>query len=156
MTGIYLFAQVSDGAGIGSVVMGVTTLMSLYIIIISIKKGERSIKPVDWISFMISLIALVSWILVKTPLYAVILIVIADIAAFIPTIRKSYIKPQSETVETFAIAAMKHVFSILALQNISFISSFYTFYLIVINLLFVSMLMIRRKSLQDNLNKKEK
>lgn len=147
MTGIYLFAQLSDGAGIGALTMGVTTLMSLYIIIISIRKSERTIKLVDWISFIISLIALVSWILVKTPLYAVILIVIADIAAFMPTFRKSYNNPNSETVETFAIAALKHVLSIFSLQSITFISSFYTFYLIFINTVFVSMLIIRRRVL---------
>lgn len=149
MTGIYLFAQLSDGAGIGALTMGATSLMSLYIIIISLKQSERSIKPIDWLSFIISLTALISWILVRTPLYAVILIVIADITAFLPTIRKSYHEPYSETVATFAIAAIKHVINIFSLQSITFISSFYTFYLIIVNIAFVTMLLIRKSKVKD-------
>ena len=89
MTWIFFFAQISDGAGIGSLTSGVTTCLCIYIIFASLKQSDKSIKPIDYFSLVISIMALLIWYFVKTPLYSVILITISDMAAFLPTIRKS-------------------------------------------------------------------
>jgi hypothetical protein len=149
MTGIFFFAQLSDGAGIGALTSGVTTCLCLYIIFASLKQSDKSIKSIDYFSLAISIVALLIWYFVKTPLYSVILITIADIAAFLPTIRKSYMKPYSETLSTFVMAGIKHTLNVFSLERITLISSFYTFYLIGANVFFVSLLILRRKALKD-------
>lgn len=145
MTGIYFFAQLSEGAGIGSVVTGITAVICIYIVFASFKQSEKNIKTIDWICLGISLIALVSWLLTKTPNIAVILITIADLAAFIPTFRKVYTLPYSETLATFAMSGIKHFLSVFALEQITFGNSFYTFYLILVNAAIVGLIVWRRR-----------
>ena len=145
MTGIYFFAQLSAGAGIGAIATGVTTLLSLYIVIASLKLGDLFIKPVDWFCLIVSLVSLIIWYFAKTPVYTVILIIISDIAAVIPTLRKTFNHPYTETMATYALAILKHILVICSIGSVTFASAGYTFYLIIMNTVFVSMLISRRR-----------
>lgn len=146
MTGIFFFAQLSDGAGVGSLTAGVTTVLCIYILIASFRQGEKLVKPSDWISFSLSLLALLAWASTKSPFYSVILITCADAIAYIPTIRKSYSQPYSETLSTHFFSGIKHSINLLSLANFTFISSFYTICLVVINYCFTAFLLVRRKA----------
>jgi hypothetical protein len=145
MTAIYFFAQLSGGEGVGVLASGFTTVISIYIILASLRQAEKSIKPLDWVCFVISLLALLMWLITSTPVYSVALISFSDLMAFVPTFRKSFVDPYSETLATFLLSAVKHVLIVFSLESITFTTSFYTFYLIVINIVFVAMLIIRRR-----------
>ena len=145
MTAIFFFAQVSDGAGIGALTSGVTTILCLYVIAVSLKLSDKSIKPIDYLSFGISLIALAIWYFVKTPVYSVILITLSDMMALVPTVRKSFMKPYSETLSTYSISGLKHFINLFSLERITFVSSFYTIYLVLANIFLVTFLVLRRR-----------
>lgn len=68
--------QVSDNAGPGAWVMGIIALSSFGVFVLSLKMGEKNIILIDYICLGISLIAIISWILTKTPLYAIILVLL--------------------------------------------------------------------------------
>lgn len=148
MTGIFFFAQLSDGAGIGALTSGITTILCIIILVLSFKQGDKMIVKSDWLSFVLSLIALLAWALTKSPFYSVIFITISDIIAYIPTVRKSFKEPYSETLSTHLLSGVKHFINVFSLQNITFISSFYTICLIFINFIFVTFLIIRRKAVK--------
>jgi hypothetical protein len=148
MTLIYFFAQVSGGAGIGALTTAITGIMTIYIAIVAFRHSDKIIKRVDWISLAISLIALVSWVATNNPVFAVILISISDFAGFLPTVRKSYADPYSETLSLYFMAGIKHILVIFSLQQITLTTSFYTFVLIIENCLFVLMLLYRRNKLK--------
>ena len=148
MTLIYFFAQVSGGAGIGALTTAITGIMTIYIAIVAFRHSDKIIKRVDWISLAISLIALVSWVATNNPVFAVVLISISDFAGFLPTVRKSYLEPYSETLSLYFMAGIKHILVIFSLQQITLTTSFYTFVLIIENCLFVLMLLYRRNKLK--------
>ena len=150
MTLIYFFAQVSGGAGIGALTTAITGILTIYIAIIAFRHSDKIIKRIDWISLAISLIALISWVVTNNPVYAVILVSISDFTGFFPTIRKSYNEPYSETLSLYLMAAIKHVLVIFSLQQITLTTSFYTFFLIAENFLFVLMLLYRRNKLKQS------
>ena len=145
--GIVYFAQILQGAGAGSWATGVTVVLCVVIFVFSLFKGERDIKIVDWICLLISLIAVGLWIVVRDPLWSVILVTIADFAAIGPTIRKSLIKPYEETMSTYVLGTFKWIFSIAALQLYVPITVIYPVAMVLTNALFMAMIMpIRMRS----------
>lgn len=148
LTAIGLFAQLSDNAGPGAWTTILTLVLCLFITAMSIKKGTRSISVIDWVSLSFGIGATVLWVVVKTPLYSVILVTIADLFGLLPTLRKTYYRPHEETLSTYALSGVKYVFAIFAMNNISLITALYPVYLICANAVFVSLALIRRRQLQ--------
>lgn len=144
---IAFFAQISDGAGAGAWVIGVSGFCCLAISIYALFKGEKNITRSDWLAFISALTAIPIWYVTKNPLYAVILVSLIDLAAFFPTFRKSWSKPLEESLLTYTICAVTYAMSIVALENFSFTTVLYPATLIVANTSFVTMLLIRRKML---------
>ena len=147
LTAIAFSAQVSDGGGIGSVILGITAVISFIIFLIALKVGKKNIVKVDWIFLFGSLLALVIWFLTEDPFWSVILITIIDAVAFAPTFRKAYIDPYTETLSTFLLSAIKFIFAIAALEAYTTVTVLYPLSLVFANGLFVLLLIIRRKQL---------
>ena len=90
-------------------------------------------------------VALVLWFVTNSPLASVILITIIDAFGFYPTVRKSYRKPQQETMITYVLSGLKYVIALFALQNYSVITYLYPASLVFMNFAFVGLLIVRRR-----------
>ncbi len=143
LTSIAYFAQVSDGAGVGAWVTGFTALVSFFITILALFKGEKDITKSDCITFSVALISIPIWYFTKTPLYSVILITVIDALAFFPTFRKSYNKPHEELPILYILSALKFVVALIVLANWSIITALYPASLVLMNGVFVLMLLYR-------------
>lgn len=148
MTGIAFAAQVTDWGGAWTWAMGITALASLVIFLFAIAYWERSFDKIDYIFLAISLWSLALWYITDTPLWAVIIITIADIFAFFPTFRKSWYKPYDETLITYTLSLIKMWLSVIALENFTVITSLYPLSLVLMNWLFVLMVVGRRKNIE--------
>jgi len=127
--------------------MGTMTITCFFVFILGLKKGTKDIQKIDWITFISALVALILWIVTKTPLLSVILVTITDAFAFFPTIRKSFNRPYEETLIFYFINVAKHILGLLALQTFSVITALYPLYLVIANGFFVIFLSIRRKQI---------
>ena len=144
LTIIVFIIQLQNSGGMASWVAGTTGIISLFIFFISIKKGEKSIKPFDWLSLILAFVIIFFWIFAKNPLLSVILVSCIDVIGFLPTFRKSYLKPFEETLSTQVISTIKHGLTIFALSELSLVTSFYPIVLFISTLAFSIMLLIRR------------
>lgn len=145
LTWISFFILVSEGAGVGAWVTGVTAVTCLAILVLSFFFGERKITISDWICLVLALFALVLWKNANDVFLAMIIIVIVDTLGFIPTFRKSFSKPYEETLSTYLIVIGKHILTLLALQVYTPTTILYPSILFLTNFLFAIMLVIRRK-----------
>ena len=145
---ISFVAQLAKNAGPGAWAMGVPVVFGITIAILSIRKGERSIKRLDWLCLVLALVAIVIWRLTSDPLYAVLIVMVVNTLAFIPTFRKAYWKPREETASSYALGVLRSVISIPALLSFNAVTLLPLVYHIVSNTLLVAMLLIRRKSLK--------
>lgn len=148
LTGIAFFAQLAAGGGVGSIVLGFTALYCGFIFVAGLVVGRKNIAPVDWVFLAGSLFALGLWALTDNPLWSVVLVTVVDAVAFIPTIRKAYRNPYSETLITYLLSGIKFIVAIFALENYSVTTILYPASLVVMNGLFVAMLQARRKVVQ--------
>ncbi len=147
LTGIAFAAQVIEHAGPGAWVTGTTSLFCFIVFLFALVRGHKDFPFVDWLCLLSALFALGLWFFTKKPLTAVILITLTDAIAFIPTFRKSFSNPWSETVVLYALAAIKFAIGLLALETITLTTYLYPASLVIMNSLFTIMLVIRRKQL---------
>ncbi len=147
MLGITFAAQVATGAGPGAWVNGISALGVSGIAILAFWKGEKDITMFDWVCFAGALLAILLWRLTSDPLWAVIIITIADVVSFAPTYRKAYYKPYEETVSLFGLSALKYLVSLFALRSLSVTTLLFPVSLVISNALFVAMIIFRRRQL---------
>lgn len=145
LTAVGFFIQMENGAGPGAWFNGFMIFVCAFIMIAGIAKGRSEIIFVDWICLALASIATYFWLVAKDPYISITLVIAADALGTIPTIRKSYIHPHTETIETYAINAFRIFLAIFALEKISFITASYHVYMILANALLVSVLLVRRK-----------
>ncbi len=149
LTLIGFIAQVVDGAGPGSWVTGFTAVMSFVLFFVGLGASSRAlIVKSDWIFFIATLLAIPPWYLTGDPMWSVIIITIIDAGAFIPTFRKAYEHPQTESVFHASSAGIKFVFGIFALHHFSMTTVLYPASLVLMNGIFVFMLLWRRQTLK--------
>ena len=150
LTSIAFFAQITDGAGPGAWVTGITALMSFVFMFIGLGASSRIyIVRSDWYLLIATLISIPIWYFSGDPLFAVILITIIDAVAFAPTFRKAYFHPETENTNTYALSGIKFIFAIFALENITIVTALYPLSLVVANGAFVAMMLWRKAALSE-------
>jgi len=141
-------AMIINGAGFGSWPIIIGALSCFLIFLLSFKYGTKNITKFDTLCLILAIISIIIWIIQKNPLITVILLSVIDTLGFIPTYRKAYIEPQSETLSAFVICAAAYFFGILALQDYSVITAFYLITIFISNFVFVALIFLRRKALK--------
>src|SRR3989344_683850 len=147
VTAIAYGLQVNAGAGIGSWVTLVVAIVCFIIFGFGLKNGNRDITKSDTTFFILSILAMFLWLIAKQPLFSVLLVSFIDMLGFIPTIRKSWKNPFSETLISYEINSVRHGLSILALQEYNIVTWLYPATWVLANGLFSLMLIIRRKQI---------
>lgn len=145
LTFMAFFSQVSDNAGAGAWTTGVTALLCLIILALSIPFGTKDVTKSDRIMLIGVGVAAVFYWLVKNPLLSIILVTFIDVAAFFPTIRKSIKRPYEETLSTHNFAALKHFISLFALDKVSMITALYPTAVFLANLVLVGVIIKGRR-----------
>ena len=144
-TGIIYALQASAGAGSGAWITLTVALIMFTIVFLSLKGGEKNIKPVDVVFFILALVALALCVLVHQPLLSIILLTTIDMLGFASTFRKSWENPYSETLSTYAINGFRSGLAFFALAEYNIITSLSSVSWTIANGLFVAMLVIRRR-----------
>lgn len=95
-----------------------------------------------------SLIAIGFWLVADQPVVSIILVIIADGLAFIPTIRKSWYKPHSETLSLYVTNAIRFFLALVAVETYTFLAVSWIAFWALGNALFSIMLAVRRKQVK--------
>lgn len=144
---IAFFIQFSDNAWPGAWGILTTGIGAFVVFMLAIKYGEKSITKTDIIAFVLALISMVFYVFLKNPYLSQIMIFAILMLAMYPTIRKSYHKPNQETLSVYSIAVLRSFLSILAAINISFLTIGLWVFIICLNSIFISMVLMRRRQL---------
>lgn len=145
---IIIFAlQMSDHAGPGAFVTLTAGVLCFFVLVLGIKFGKKDITKLDTYLLVLTLIAVCVWLFAKQPLFSVILATLADLLAFIPTVRKSWNKPFSETLAHYQINSFRFILAILALSHYTVITALYPVTWMVANALFALVLVLRRRAI---------
>lgn len=139
--------QWTTGAGPGSYANFAMGLICLILFVLSLKNGRKEIKIVDIISFIVAILAIILWLVVKQPVLSIILVVLIDALSFIPTFIKSWNQPHQETLFTWLLNTVRQMFVLFSLQKINLVTVMFPVYALIANALFCTLLVTRKKSI---------
>lgn len=143
--------QFTGGGGLGTFVTLAAVIMCLVVFLLGLfRKGtRRDITKMDSLFFVLTVVAIVIWVVAKQPVLSAILITGIDFLCFVPTIRKSWHKPDSETASFYLINTFRFFLAAVSLQRYTIVTAFYPSFWLVANGLFALMLMLRRTHLSQ-------
>jgi hypothetical protein len=152
LTCIAFIAQLSDNAGPGAWMVGVTALSCIATTLLSIKFGEKTRTTSDKIALIASLSAIIPWLMTKDPLLSVIMVSLIDVIAMFPTIRKSWNKPYEENLPSYWISNLKCIIALFALTNFSIVTSLYLIAIMIANTALIAVCVYRQRIIGINTN----
>lgn len=143
-------AQISNGAGIASFVIGANALCGLAVFILAFRQGEKNIRASDYWCFIGAIIALVFLVVTKNPLASIILVVVISLLGFMPTVRKSHLNPLEETIIYYMLMGIKATLTVIALEKFTAVTYLEPISMAFANFLFVGMLVVRRRQISTS------
>lgn len=145
------FGGIAKGAGIGALPTGIAEGFTIIIFLFSLKylfkKEAGHIRMVDNYFLAIALIGLIPWALTKDPTISVIIVVLIDIVAFIPTIRKTWVHPRSEKPLLYAMNVSRHFLTLFSLEAYNVATTFHSFAMIITNSIMVFIISRKKRKI---------
>lgn len=148
LTILLIALQVKGGAGAAVWVTASAGILCLGVAILSLKNGKREITKSDTVVALLSLIAIGFWLIADQPYISNLLVILADGLAFIPTVRKAWHKPYSETLSLYMMTTLRFSLALTAIETYTFLSASWIIFWATGNALFSIMLIIRRNQIK--------
>lgn len=130
---VIFFGQLAKGAGVGAIPTAASEVFTIIIFIFSLKHGFKHIKKVDHIFLAVALLGLIPWALTKDPTISVVIVVAIDLVAFVPTLRKTYKNPETETPVLYSMNVLRHTLMLFSLQAYNIATMLHSFSMIITN-----------------------
>lgn len=134
---VTFFGQLQKGAGIAVIPAGVAEVFTIMIFIFSLKyffQGKINyVRKIDHFFLAFALLGLIPWAITDDPTISVVIVVLIDVIAFVPAIRKTYLNPSTEKSFLYEMNVARHsiILSILGAYNIA--TTFHSIAMIITN-----------------------
>lgn len=146
LNAIVFFASLSSGGGAGAWAVAASGALNFVIFGIAIFKGEKEITYMDKVCLVSAFLGIGLWAITSNPLWSVILITVVDLVGYIPTYRKTYKKPDEESLAIFVFSTVSYFISLFALQAVNVVTFLYPATMVVSDTLFVILVLHRRST----------
>jgi len=130
---IIFFGQLAKGAGVGAIPTAASEIFTIIIFLFSLKYGFKNIRKIDTVFFVIALLGIIPWILTKDPTVSVVIAVGIDLVAFIPTMRKTLARPETETPILYSMNVFRHILMLFSLQAYNIATTLHSIVMITTN-----------------------
>jgi uncharacterized protein with PQ loop repeat len=137
--------QLQNNAGPGMYITFAAGCLSVVLLLLGLRIGEKDITMSDTLVLLLTLVAIGFWIFAKQPVASVLLACLVDLLAFIPTIRKTWHKPYTETLSLYTTNFVRYIIAIAALTSLTFVNLAYPVFWLLANGLFAVGLILRRR-----------
>jgi hypothetical protein len=138
--------QRDEGARQGSWTLMAMTIICFLFVIVSVARGERSFSRREWAFLIAGGAVFVVYLFTGRANVAAALTTLVDALGYGPTFVRGWSQPKKDSVASFALNGIKFVPSLMAMDPLSFATSFYPATLMVLNAAVAIMLVMRRRS----------
>lgn len=148
------FGGLAKGAGIGALPTGVAEAFTVIIFLFSLKylfQGTAGhIRKIDTYFLVICLLGLIPWVVTDDPTISVVIVVLVDLLAFIPTLRKTWAHPETEKPLLYEMNVARHVLTLFSLQTYNIATTFHSIAMICINTVMVKFITRDKRLVQND------
>jgi hypothetical protein len=142
---IIFFGQLAKGAGIGAIPTAASEVFTIIIFIFSLRYGFKQIKKIDTVFLIIALLGIIPWVITKDPTISVIIAVSIDLLAFIPTMRKTWRDPATETPLLYSMNVFRHILMLFSLQAYNIATTLHSIAMIVTNTFMTLVITLKKR-----------
>jgi hypothetical protein len=139
--------QRGEGVRQGSWTLMAMTVICFLFVAASVARGERSFSRREWAFAVAGGAVFVVYLFTRQSNVAAALTTLVDALGYGPTFVRGWSQPKKDSVASFALNGVKFVPSLMAMDPISFATSFYPATLLVLNAAVAIMLVMRRRAL---------
>ncbi len=139
--------QRDEGARQGSWTLMAMTIICFLFVAVSVARGERSFSRREWAFLVAGGAVFVVYLFTRQANVAAALTTLVDALGYGPTFVRGWSQPKKDSVASFALNGLKFVPSLMAMDPISFATSFYPATLMVLNAAVAMMLLLRRRAI---------
>jgi hypothetical protein len=138
-------AEISNGVGIQALQTFAVGFGPLLVLLASFvnTKAVWQLTGFDIICGGLSILGLLLWLITRHSDTAILFSILADAFAAIPTIRKSWQDPASESSLVFLLAAINAIITLLTIKHFTFANSAFAAYILAICILLFSLIRFR-------------
>ena len=140
VSAIVFFGQLAKGAGIGALPAGVAEIFTIVIFMFSLQYGFKYVKKSDTYFLIAALLGIIPWVIFDNPTISVIIAVTIDLIAFVPTLRKTYSHPETETPILYGSNVLRHVLTLFSLQAYNIATTLHSIAMIITNSMMVGLI----------------
>ncbi len=116
------------------------------IAILSVKYGEGNLEnKTDLFCFLGAVLSIILWIVFDNPVIALVTNLAIDSFALVPTIKKSYLRPEGEDFWAWFGTGVADTLNMFAVERFTFAVLVYPIYMLVSDLIIISILFFRKK-----------
>ena len=133
VSGIVLAGQVTKGAGWGALPTLASEVFTILIFLLCLRYGYKGITRTDTYFLIVALLGLIPWYFFKDPTASVIIAVLIDLVAFVPTLRKTWREPATETPLLYGMNVLRHCLALFSLQTYNIATVLHSISMIVTN-----------------------
>ncbi len=145
ITTVIAYIQVIGGAGIGAIPTILGAGINGIILFYCFKYGTKDVVFTDKICLAISVIGFFSYLLLQgQPIIALAIVTIAEIISFIPTFRKTWNNPYSESLPSYYLLILKLSLILVALEAYNLLTVSYSVLWISVFIVFLMSVYYRR------------
>ena len=128
-------AQLRAGVGISTLVVLSVGAGPAFVVLASFArgKGSWSLGPFDYLCGACALAALALWAITGDPVTAIVLSILGDAAAALPTLRKAWLEPATENRSAYLISLAGMILGIFSIREPTFAAYGFNAYLVVMS-----------------------
>lgn len=144
---VALASQEADGARWSLPMAGAQAVVTVLILILSVRYGEGGAGRLELALTAIALGGVVGWMLADEPVVATACVVAADVIGAALMLPKTWRDPGSETLATFALASLSGVLGAGAVGALDASLLLYPAYFAIVNGAIAAVIVVRRRAL---------
>ena len=119
----------------------------LSIALLSIKRGEGGYTDkTDLFCLVGVVVSVILWVVFNSPVIALISNLVIDAFAFVPTIKKSYLRPRGENLLAWSTTGLAEAVNLFAMERFTFNIAIYPVYMLVADIVLILLLIRGRVS----------
>jgi|SRR3989344_628093 len=145
LDGLGFILSAAEGGGAGALIFASESVLSFSIAGYAYFRGEKEITLLDKFSFGSAIVIIAVYGFTRDALVSVCLASIIYTLGFVPTFRKSYLKPHNEPALTYFLTAVGFAFSLGALETYTFVSVLFPVVVLIESAMLTAFLLLRRK-----------
>lgn len=139
ITAVIAYLQLIGGAGVGAIPVIIGVAVDVIILFYCFRFGTKDVVFMDKVCLAISVGGVICYLLMRgQPFLSLVIVSIAEVVSFIPTIRKTRNDPYSESLTSYYLLLLKLGLILIALEEYNLLTASYPVMWILVFVIFLS------------------